>query len=113
MRHDHLDGDILPLEFMVRKEDWTNGVSLYLRQETVGVGCYVAQPVEMKALQPGFHGVVAPFMKLGIHEAQNLMDELWRAGLRPSEGSGSAGALAATQRHLEDMRALVFKESAR
>jgi hypothetical protein len=42
-------------------------------------------------------------------EAQSLIDELWVIGLRPSEGTGSAGALAATQRHLEDMRALVFK----
>jgi hypothetical protein len=42
-------------------------------------------------------------------EAQHLMDELWRAGLRPSEGSGSAGALAATQAHLDDMRRLVFE----
>ncbi len=42
--------------------------------------------------------------------AQELMDSLWQCGLRPSEGSGSAGALAATQRHLEDLRALVFKK---
>lgn len=41
--------------------------------------------------------------------AQVLMDSLWDCGLRPSEGSGSAGALAATQRHLEDLRHLVFK----
>jgi hypothetical protein len=37
------------------------------------------------------------------------MDQLWQCGLRPSEGTGSAGSLAATQRHLEDMRALVFQ----
>lgn len=37
-----------------------------------------------------------------------LIDDLWTAGLRPTEGAGSAGALAATQRHLQDMRALVF-----
>lgn len=40
--------------------------------------------------------------------AQQLIDALWRAGLRPSEGTGSAGALAATQKHLDDMRRLVF-----
>jgi hypothetical protein len=37
------------------------------------------------------------------------MDELWHAGIRPTEGAGSAGAMAATQRHLEDMRTLVFQ----
>ena len=48
-----------------------------------------------------------PTFTLHLDVAQNLMDELWRIGLRPSEGTGSAGALAATQKHLEDMRALV------
>lgn len=41
--------------------------------------------------------------------AQALMDQLWTCGLRPTEGAGSAGSLAATERHLEDMRSLVFK----
>jgi hypothetical protein len=40
--------------------------------------------------------------------AQLLMDRLWECGLRPTEGSGSAGSLSATQKHLEDMRTLVF-----
>jgi hypothetical protein len=41
--------------------------------------------------------------------AQQLMDDLWRCGLRPSEGTGSAGALAAVKYHLEDMRKIVFE----
>ena len=54
-------------------------------------------------------GDMAPVaMSLSDLEAQALMDRLWSAGLRPSEGSGSAGALAATERHLADMRELVF-----
>lgn len=49
-------------------------------------------------------------IKISMENAQSLMDELWQCGIRPSEGTGSAGALAATQKHLEDMRKLVFKE---
>ncbi len=41
--------------------------------------------------------------------AQGLVDQLWACGLRPTEGSGSAGSLAATEKHLQDMRALVRK----
>lgn len=52
--------------------------------------------------------VVEPMLKLRQEAAQRLMDELWRAGLRPSEGSGSAGSLAATERHLADMKAIAF-----
>ena len=47
-------------------------------------------------------------LRLTADEAQVLMDDLWRAGTRPTEGAGSAGALAATERHLEDMRKLAF-----
>lgn len=47
------------------------------------------------------------FSMLGS-QAQELMDDLWRCGVRPTEGAGTAGSMAATQRHLEDMRELVF-----
>jgi hypothetical protein len=49
---------------------------------------------------------------LSYSAAQNLMDELWREGFRPTEGTGSAGALAAVQKHLEDMRKIAFRKLA-
>jgi len=52
---------------------------------------------------------IDPTMSIQLEEAQQFMDELWRIGLRPSEGTGSAGSLAATQKHLEDMRKLTFQ----
>lgn len=58
------------------------------------------------------HGrVLSPSFELRPEHAQELMDELWACGFRPTEGTGSAGALAATQRHLDDMRKLVFDSS--
>ncbi len=55
-------------------------------------------------------GAIPPVVvSLSSIEAQALMDWLWKAGLRPTEGSGSVGALAATERHLKDMQTLVFK----
>ena len=33
-------------------------------------------------------------------QAQELMDSLWQCGVRPVQGSGSAGSLAATEAHL-------------
>lgn len=47
-------------------------------------------------------------LTLGERQAQELMDELWRCGLRPSEGTGSAGSLAATERHLKDMQRIAM-----
>lgn len=50
----------------------------------------------------------SPTFALRREQAQQLMDELWNCGLRPTEGSGSAGSLAATERHLKDMQAVAF-----
>jgi hypothetical protein len=43
-------------------------------------------------------------IELPSETAQQLMDALWQCGLRPSEGSGSAGSLKATQDHLRDLQ---------
>ena len=50
-----------------------------------------------------------PSAILKFQEAQVLMDDLWQAGLRPTEGTGSAGAMKAVENHLKDMRTLVSK----
>ena len=65
-----------------------------------------AAPVVMQECDPA--AIVDPFLRLRTEEAQRLMDELWQCGLRPSEGSGSAGSLAATERHLKDMKTIAF-----
>jgi len=49
-----------------------------------------------------------PSLSLNEITPQRLMDQLWNCGFRPIEGSGSAGSLAATQRHLEDMRTIAL-----
>lgn len=50
---------------------------------------------------------IAPSFNLSEAKAQVLIDSLWESGLRPTAGHGSAGAMAATEKHLNDMRALV------
>ena len=49
-----------------------------------------------------------PTFSIGWTEAQELMDSLWNCGLRPTEGTGSAGSLKATENHLKDMRTIAF-----
>ena len=101
-------GDILPIEVMARRLEWSYGISLFMRQRTIGHGSTIAQPIVFAPFDD--HLIAEPMIKLQIEQAQQLMDELWQCGIRPSEGAGSAGAMAATQKHLEDMRKLVFKE---
>jgi len=94
------------LEFMARKNDWSFGISLYARIDVPEGEC-VAMPMAFEQRESGL--VSEPFAQISIESAQQLMDELWQCGLRPSEGTGSAGSLAATEKHLRDMRTIVDK----
>lgn len=90
---------------------WGDNVELCGWLETTRDGvrtCAIAQPLQLVVPKDdGLTYETAPFVSIHRDSAQALMDELWSIGLRPSEGTGSAGSLAATERHLADMRAIV------
>lgn len=69
----------------------------------------VARPVQFEVMDDSVAVERAPAFTMSRDDAQAFMDELWHVGIRPTEGTGSAGSLAATQQHLKDMRALVAK----
>jgi hypothetical protein len=73
-----------------------------------GSQVFTAKPVEFEKCEL-YAADSEPYLQIPKANAQVLMDDLWDCGLRPSEGSGSAGQLAATQRHLEDCRKLLSK----
>ncbi len=68
---------------------------------------YTAKPLEFESREL-FDSDGDPVFSMDQNAAQKFMDELWVAGLRPSEGSGSAGAMAAVERHLADMQKITF-----
>lgn len=49
-----------------------------------------------------------PTLSVEAHAAQELIDQLWDCGLRPTQGKQSEGLISATERHLSDMRAIAF-----
>lgn len=69
----------------------------------------VAQPVVFQTLSENTAEMGQPLMQLALPDAQNLIDELWTVGLRPSQGHATEGQQGATTKHLEDMRAMVAK----
>ena len=95
------------IEFYALNEKWYRGVELRAR-ERYGDTWAFAQPLTFQALQ-GDPEYIDPFVTLEADAAQSLMDELWKCGVRPSEGQGSAGQLKAVQEHLRDMRTIAFK----
>lgn len=90
------------MELRAVSAPWHRGVELLVRKgHSIGIA------VTMEAMSPGSY--IEPTLTIDNTAAQTLIDDLWAAGFRPTEGAGSAGQLAATQKHLEDMRTLVFK----
>jgi hypothetical protein len=87
---------------------WRNAVELYIATEDkkTRVKEVILERIEDTGM------AYEPSFQMNMDAAQALMDDLWQAGLRPTEGTGSAGALRAVERHLEDMRTLVFKSNA-
>lgn len=47
-------------------------------------------------------------LRLTEDDAQQIMNELWRVGIRPRGGEGSVAQVDALQRHLADMRKIAL-----
>jgi hypothetical protein len=90
----------------------TLGVHIAMVQTTAnGTHVYARpQPLTMTVLRDEDDGMQhAPLFHITHEEAQQFMDELYRAGIRPRDGAGSVGQLAAKDAHLADLRRLVFQ----
>lgn len=93
-------------ELRAERSAYRRRVQIWMVDDQGRQGVAVARPVEFAFVEP--HLTAEPCLTIEDEEAQQWIDELWRAGYRPSEGTGSAGSLAATERHLEDMRRIAF-----
>lgn len=67
---------------------------------------YAVSDLTFTRIEPGH--MLFPSLRIDNDAAQALMDGLWECGIRPTAGAGTAGAMAATERHLADMRRLAF-----
>lgn len=89
-------------EIRAQYAPWTCAIQLLVRRgNSVVTDMVFTEPKE------GQH--TTPTLTIDTNAGQLLMDDLWACGLRPTEGKGSAGALAATERHLKDLQRLVFQ----
>lgn len=97
------------IEVRAERQVFRDRIAIYLvhRQEQHG-SMAVALPLTFQVVEQG-QLIGEPTIDMRIEDAQQLVDELWRAGLRPTDGTGSAGSLAATERHLKDMQRIAFQ----
>lgn len=96
------------LEIHAERTQYGRLIDLFIRDASMGnlTHDYVVQPLVFAAAEVGL--LHEPCARLRIDDAQQFMDELWRAGIRPAEGAGSAGAMTAAQAHLADMRTIAL-----
>lgn len=90
-----------PTEIRARAEPYADAIGIFIQQ-----GKSAARQIVMETMAEGEFRT--PLVRLGIHEAQMLIDDLWSAGLRPTAGKQSEGMVSATEAHLRDMRAIAF-----
>lgn len=100
----------IPGKFEIRAHavPWQDTVALLISHYSPGLPATrsVATNLQLETVEEGAE--IEPTLVLQVREAQQLMDELWRCGLRPQASHGSAGQLKATERHLQDMRTAAF-----
>ena len=97
------------LQFNAERVNFGRNVALRFFCEGTKNRVYLPRPIVWDTVEEGaLNNYQEPPLMLRPDDAQGLMDELWRAGLRPTEGTGSAGSLAATERHLKDMQTIVM-----
>jgi hypothetical protein len=101
MREWHLSDDWL----------WRGDLTLLCRDEHDGRKWMANFAITFEPWEPGT--VVLRSDSSGLQltrdDAQQLLNELWRVGMRPRDGAGSLAHVDAQRAHLEDMRRLVFK----
>jgi hypothetical protein len=99
------------LKFFVRNEiQYLTSIQIALFNESQSGKVSVAEPITFRELENNeLSYSQKPLINLSEADAQQLMDGLYDAGIRPTAGAGSIGQLSAVQYHLQDMRSLVFK----
>ncbi len=93
------------IEILARRSVRANAIELLLLEHRPNGGLGAGRNIIIESVDEGAY--LEPTAVISIPEAQFLLDELWNCGLRPSDGSGNAGQLGATERHLSDMRKIV------
>lgn len=68
-------------------------------------GVFVAEPLAFREYQTG--DISPPTLKIDRQECQELLNELWMHGFRPTTGEIDGREIGAVNRHLSDMRKLV------
>lgn len=98
----------MKMKFFIERAGWGRAFHLHIGSQQ-GEKFAVMEPAQFRVISEIESTMMQQAaLELSTEDGQALIDELWHAGFRPTEGTGSAGAMAATQAHLKDLQRLVF-----
>lgn len=94
---------IVDTRVVAARDDCINGWRLYVRdydRDAKQVHCYT----DKGRVPVGANDPMQPLAQLTHAMAQELLDNLWRGGVRPTEQAPTEGCLAAMQAHIDTLR---------
>jgi hypothetical protein len=99
------------LKMLIHRDPWQKDYGVLLVADRPDGSHDISTSITMEHVPLEKQGMcmTVPTFHLSPDHAQQLFEELWKAGIRPLDGSGNPGHIGALERHLHDMRALVFK----
>lgn len=98
------------LNIHIQRSDYRGGFEFFIESEQQG-NCFLAHPIIMTKVEQ-LDTYQQPTFTVNRKEAdqffQKLIDTLWSMGIRPTGAKATDEQIAAINRHLQDMRRLVF-----
>lgn len=71
----------------------------------------IAKPIELERHDPSMVYAQEPTIMLSEEEAQVLIDNLWNAGLRPTDAKDKSEVVNAMKEHIGDLRKIALNNS--
>lgn len=96
------------LSILAQRDIRTRRISLHLGIEDFRNETYEVQDVALKPFSSGLIRRATP-INITYDVAQELMDDLWNCGIRPQSTDHIDKHIVALEKHLTDMRVLVFE----
>jgi len=93
------------MQVRAMREMFQDSIRIWLREKNVnGEWAFLTDLVFTIVPPDSAESIEYKSILFPVEAAQQMMDELWNCGLRPSEGSGSAGAMRQAEDHLATLK---------